>query len=347
MPRAPIHPLDKTAAPPPRAAAARRVSTLVWPLAALALLLVFNALWTPGFTSIEVRDGHLYGSLIDILNRGAPVALLAIGMTLVIATGGIDLSVGAVMAIAGAVAALLIARDASLAGILLGSLGVALVAGLWNGSLVAWLGIQPIVATLILMVSGRGIAQLLTGGQIPTFYDAPILFLGKGFLFGLPVSVSVVAVVAVAAWLLTRKTSLGLFIESVGANETASRYAGINARTVKIAVYAFCSVCAGIAGLIEVANITAADANNLGLNKELDAILSAVIGGTALTGGRFNLPGALIGAMIIQALTTTILARGVAVELTLVVKALVVLAVCLLQSEAFRKAFTRRARAAV
>lgn len=337
--------MQTTDAPRPEArkTASRSVSPLFWPAVALLLLLAFNALFTPGFMSIEVRDGHLYGSLVDIANRGAPVMLLTIGMTLVIATGGIDLSVGAVMAIAGAFAAILITKhDASLLAVLGGALGVSLLAGAWNGTLVAGLGIQPIVATLILMVSGRGIAQLLTDGQIPTFRDASISFLGKGFFLGLPFSITVVALTALVAWLLLRKTALGLFIETVGANERAARYAGVSATSVKMFVYMFSGLCAGLAGLIEVANITAADANNLGLNRELDAILATVIGGTALTGGRFNLPGSILGALIIQALNTTILSRGVAVELTLVVKAIVVLAVCLLQSDAFRRAVIRR-----
>jgi simple sugar transport system permease protein len=341
----PTQPTEKepaTGSPPKKEKAPSR---LLWPILALVLLLLFNALFTPGFMHIEVRDGRLFGSIIDIANRGAPVMLLTLGMTLVLATGGVDLSVGAVMAIAGAVAAILITeRNASLPVVLGGALAASLAAGVWNGVLVAWLGIQPIVATLILMVSGRGIAQLLTGGQIPTFHNASISFLGQGALFGLPFSITVVAVMTLIIWFLTRRTALGLFIEAVGDNETASRYAGINPRTVKVFVYTFCGLCAGVAGLIEVANITAADANNLGLNRELDAILAAVIGGTALTGGRFSLPGSLIGALIIQTLNTTILARGVQVELTLVVKAIVVLAVCLLQSDEFRRMFVRSRR---
>jgi len=141
---------------------------------------------------------------------------------------------------------------------------------------------------------------------------------------------------------LTRRTAMGLFIESVGNNETASYFAGVDARAVKLFVYTFCGLCAGVAGLIEASTIKAADANNAGLYLELDAILAVVVGGTALTGGRFNLLGSLVGALIIQTLTTTILTRGVPVQYTLVVKAVVVLAVCLLQSEQFRARLMRR-----
>jgi galactofuranose transport system permease protein len=133
-----------------------------------------------------------------------------------------------------------------------------------------------------------------------------------------------------------------LFIEATGDNETASRYSGINTRAVKLLVYAFCSFCAGIAGLIVTADIKAADSNNAGLWLELDAILATVVGGTALQGGRFYLLGSFIGAILIQTLTTTILTRGIPVEFTLIVKALVIVIVCLLQSEPFRKLFMRR-----
>src|SRR5437762_5349248 len=146
-------------------------SRLQWPLAALALVLLFNLLFTPGFFRLEIKDGRLYGSLIDILNRGTPVALASLGMTLVIATGGVDLSVGAVMAITGSVAALLITKGVAVPAVIAGSLAVATVAGLWNGLLVGYFRVSPIVATLILMVSGRGVAQLLTGGQIITFHN--------------------------------------------------------------------------------------------------------------------------------------------------------------------------------
>jgi galactofuranose transport system permease protein len=316
---------------------------LRWPLIGLGLVLLFNFLFTPGFFRVEIKDGRLYGSLIDILNRGTPVLLLSLGMTLVIATGGVDLSVGALMAISGAIASLIITKAGWPLGLVIAtSLAAALVAGLWNGLLVAFLEVQPIVATLILMVSGRGIAQLLTGGQIITFENKPFEFLARGHLLTFPFTVTLVVLAFAGTWLVTRKTALGLFIEAAGNNETASRFAGVNTRGVKLLVYAFCGACAGLAGLIAAADIKAADSNNAGLYLELDAILAVVIGGTSLSGGRFYLVSSLAGAVLIQTLTTTVLTRGIPPEFTLIVKASVIIIVCLLQSETFRQTLAQR-----
>jgi simple sugar transport system permease protein len=229
----------------------------------------------------------------------------------------------------------------SVAPVLLVSLGAALLAGLWNGFLIGLLKVPPIVATLILMVSGRGIAQLLTGGQIITFENRGLEFVGRGTLFGLPFTITLTMGILLLFVLLKEKTAAGLFIEATGDNETASRYSGVNTRLVKLLVYALCSWCAGLAGLIITTDIKAADANNAGLWLELDAILATVIGGTALQGGRFYLAGSLVGALLLQTLTTTILTRGVAVEFTLVVKAILIVTVCLLQSETFRRSIYR------
>lgn len=321
---------------------------LFWPLAMLAALLLFNLIYSPDFFSIKVRNGHLYGSLIDILNFGSPLILVAIGMTLVIATGGIDLSVGSIVAISGAMACLTVSKgsDQNSLGLALTAVGLAivvsLVLGVWNGLLVSAVGMQPIIATLILMVAGRGIAQLITSGQIITVTSKPYGYIGSGSLAGLPFSIFIVAFLfAVAGW-LTRRTALGLFIESVGRNPRASRLAGVRSRIVLLAVYLFCALCAAVAGLILSSNVSSADGNNAGLWYELDAILAVVIGGTSLTGGRFYLTGTLVGALIIQTLTTTIYMIGVPPEITLVVKAFVVLAVCLIQSETFRASLVRR-----
>jgi galactofuranose transport system permease protein len=319
-----------------------------WPVVTLALLLLFNLVTNPHFFSITIRDGHLYGSLVDILNRAAPLMIIAIGLTLVIATHGIDISVGAVVAISGAVAAILTGGELVISGgmqdvtrfplplVVLGALVAAALCGMWNGLLVAYVGMQPIIATLILMVAGRGVAQLVTSGQIITIYYSPYYFIGNGWLLGIPFSLFLVGAVLAAFLLLTRKTALGLFIESIGINPTASRFAGVRARSITFWVYALGGLCAGIAGLIVSSNVKSADGNNAGLLFELDAILAVVIGGTSLAGGRFTLVGSVIGSLVIQTLTTTIYAAGVPPEVVLVVKALVVFVVSILQSDRVR-----------
>ncbi len=317
---------------------------LCWPLAALAVLLLFNALLNPEFFSLHFAEGRLTGSLVDVLDRATPVLLLSLGMTLVIATAGVDLSVGAVMAMAGSISAVLLTDwGIPLAPTLLLTLLASLAAGAWNGLLVSMLGIQPIVATLILMVAGRGIAQLLTDGQIIPIEGHPgFAYLGGGTLFFLPVTITGALAAALLTAVAVRYTALGLFIESVGDNPTASRYAGLNVRAVRLLVYTLSGLFAGVAGVIYASDITAADANNAGLYLELDAILAVVIGGTALSGGRFFLAGSIIGALIIQTLGTTILmtqigGQSIPAEWNLIVKAIVVLVVCLLQSEALRQ----------
>ncbi|ASY75094.1 galactofuranose ABC transporter, ATP-binding protein YtfT [Pectobacterium polaris] len=301
-------------------------------LLALVAILLIDSMVAPNFFSLHIQDGRLFGSLIDILNRGAPVALLALGMTLVIATGGIDLSVGAVMAIAGATAATLTAAGHPLPSVLLIALLVGALCGLWNGFLVAVLQIQPIVATLMLMVAGRGIAQLITEGQIITFDNAGLAKLGSGSLFYLPMPVIIACVMLLALWILTRKTALGLFIESVGINLRSARNAGVSTKLVLVAAYVICGVCAAVAGVIVTADIRGADANNAGLWLELDAILAVVIGGGSLLGGRFNLLLSVVGALIIQSMNTGILLSGYRPEFNLVLKALVVLLVLVMQS---------------
>jgi simple sugar transport system permease protein len=324
---------------------------LAWPFATLVLLLAVNAAFNPGFWQLQWRDGHLYGSVIDILNRAAPLALVALGMTLVIATRGIDISVGAVVAISAAVAALMIGGELVVKGgvqtyvsrfpmglALATALLAAALCGLWNGLLVATVGMQPIIATLILMVAGRGVAQLLTGGQIITVYYAPFFFLGNGFLLGLPFALFIAAAVWGVLHLLMTRTALGLFIQTIGINPAAARVAGLRERLITVCVYVFCGFAAGVAGLVISSNVKSADGNNAGMLMELDAILAVTLGGTALTGGRFSLAGSVLGALIIQTLTSTIYSIGVPPEINMVVKAAVVFVVMLLQSAEFRAA---------
>jgi len=328
-------------------------SRLFFPFVALALILLFDLIAVPGFFRISTRDGNLYGNLIDIVRNASTVSLLAIGMTLVIATGGVDLSVGAVMAIAASVAALLmnpyvLATELPpniqemmndpyftyqpLWVVILAALAVSIICGLWNGILVAYGRIQPMVATLILMTAGRGIAQLITNGvRIQIFYE-PYAFIGQGWII-LPFSLYLVAIVFAVAWLLTRKTAIGMFIESVGTNARSSFFSGIGEKKIKLLAYTFCGLTAGIAGLVASSNIKTSDAFNLGQTKELDAILAVVIGGTLMSGGRFSLLASIVGAWVIQAITTSMYAVGVPAFALQAIKAVVVIFVILLYSE--------------
>ncbi|GGA79338.1 monosaccharide-transporting ATPase [Brucella endophytica] len=301
-------------------------------LLSLAIILFCNYLAFPGFFDIRFQDGRFFGSVIDVLNRGAPVAILAIGMTAVIATKGVDLSVGAVMAVSGAVAATLAVQGYPLPLIVLAALGVGLLCGLWNGLLIAFLDLQPIIATLILMVAGRGIAQLITEGTIVTFNDPGLIFFGTGSVLGFPMPVVLAAALGLAAILLVRRTALGLLIEAIGVNRSASTYSGINSRLILLLIYGFSGLCAGLAGIIIAADIRGADANNAGLWLELDAILAVVIGGTSLLGGRFSILMSILGAIIIQAMNTGILISGFPPEYNLILKAAVIIMILLAQS---------------
>lgn len=328
---------EEALAPPAvRAAAPRPWLALVWPLLGLLLLFVFDLVRVPNFFHITVVDGRLTGTLVEIFRWSGPEILLAVGMTLVLATGGVDLSVGAVMALSGATIAELSTGLGWSPGVaILAALGVSLLAGAWNGALVTLLDIQPIVATLVLMVAGRGIAERI-GGSAHLSVSGRIFEVLGGSTLTLPTEGLVGLAVFVVALAFTRFTSAGLLIQATGNNPTASRYAGVNVKRVKFMVYIFCGLCAGLAGLLNTAEVRGADASTMGLYWELDAILAAVIGGTALTGGRFSLTGAVLGAILIVTLTTTIQSR-IEPQYALVAKAGVVLAVCLLQSETFRR----------
>jgi galactofuranose transport system permease protein len=316
-----------------------RLTRALWPLLALALILSVDATAIPGFFTIRVIEGHLFGSLIDVVYRSTPIAVVAIGMAVVIGTKGIDLSVGAVIAICGAMIAWrLHLADPPLL-VLAFALGASLLCGFWNGLLVAVLDIQPIVATLILMVSGRGIAQminLLYGGTDPSFTSEFFAAISTGHLAMLPSRLFVGAGLFVLLWVRMRQTAVGLFVEAVGGNTAAADLVGINARMIKLAAYLVCSVCAGVAGVIITADTHTSDPVSAGLYIELDAILAVVIGGGSLAGGRVYLGLTVLGALVIQSLTTSILMSGVPPEYNLVVKAVVILSVLLLQSPKIR-----------
>ena len=336
-----------------------RENRLFWPLVALALIFIFDAIFSPGFFKLGMLDGHLYGNLIDVFNNSAPLMLVALGMTLVIATGGVDLSVGAVIAISAAMGSVLInpvlgneqitnavAADPTLTNtplwlVVVVTLVAGTLCGLWNGMLVSRGKISPMVATLILMVAGRGIAQLIERGQIMTVYYTPYFWFGNGFILGLPVSIYIVAIVYIIAWLLVRKTSIGLFIESVGLNSKSTYYSGISEKNIKLFAYTFCGFCGAVAGLILGSYIHAIDANNIGLNYELDAIFAVVIGGTLMSGGRFSLLASIVGALIIWTFTITMYIFGVPANALLAGRAVLVLVVILLYSDYARLILNR------
>lgn len=292
-------------------------------IAALLIILIFNALFTPNFLQVQ--------TLFVNISQVATIAIVAIGMTVVIATAGIDLSVGAVMALAGALAPLIFLSEFGTAYPVLGLIAafivpllVAILCGLFNGILISFLNVQPIITTLILFISGRGIAQVLTNGNLQTFSNPHFSYLGTGRILGLPFQGWLALVLAcVVFWIVTR-TIFGRYLLAVGGNERAAKLSGAPVRTVKIGAYVICAFLSGIAGLIVVAINSASDAARNGNLMELDAIAAAVVGGALLQGGRAPIFGAILGAVIIQLVKYTLLANGVEDEVALIAKALII-----------------------
>jgi ribose/xylose/arabinose/galactoside ABC-type transport system permease subunit len=291
-------------------------------LAALVLLVIINSVFTPNFFDVN--------NFRNILLQVSPTVLVAVGMTVVIATGGIDLSVGSVMAIASAIAATSLDYGAGVAVLL--ALAAAALAGAFNGALISGFRIQPIIVTLALLISGRGIAQVLSnGGQLIPFSNASFEYLGKGVVAGVPVQVIVMALVVGVAIFVMRATPFGRYVVAVGGNESASRLAGVKIHRTKIIVYALSGLLAGLAGLIETARLGASDAQKVGLNIELDAIAATVVGGTPLTGGRATVIGTLIGALIMQIITTGFVMNGISYSWSLVIKAAIIIVAVYIQ----------------
>lgn len=313
-------------------------SPVVWPLAGILLLVIVNLVQDPAFLRVSVLDGRLFGVPIDILNQAARTTIVALGMTLVIATGGIDLSVGSIVAIAGSVAALLINDGGyGLPVIIAAAVAAGAAAGLVNGVLVAFAGVQPIIATLIVMYAGRGVAQLITHGNVLLINHPGFAYLGNGFLLMLPIAVLLAALFYLVTHGALRLTAGRLFLEAVGDNPVASRFAGLPTARVRCLVYLFSGACAGFAGVIESSYVRAADSLRSGQNLELDAIFAVVVGGTALSGGRFLLLGSLVGVLLLQTLTHTMYNVGISPAVATVPKALLILLVCVLQSEVTRR----------
>ncbi|HZH10355.1 MAG TPA: ABC transporter permease [Microvirga sp.] len=303
---------------------------------ALALLVIVNLAITPNFATWQTLNVNL--------TQVCAIVIVGVGMTLVIATGGIDLSVGALMAIAGALAPLifmgkLFPLPHPVVGIALAFVAPVLVAGAlgwFNGWLITKLRIQPIIATLVLFIAGRGIAQVFTNGNLQVFNLPGFQFIGLGRVIGIPFqAILMVVVVAVAAWML-RRTVFGRQILAVGGNEKAARLSGIPVASVKQRVYCISGLLSGVAGLIVIARNSAADANLVGLGMELDAIAAVAVGGTLLTGGRATVVGTLVGALIIQLVRYTLLANGVPDAAALVAKAVIIVMAVWLQRQGQR-----------
>lgn len=316
------------------------------PLVCLVAVLLLNVVQTPDFFKVSINNGVLYGYIIDIINRGSELVILAVGMTLVTAaSGGQDISVGAIMAVSAAICCQLLsggARSATslampiIVAAIIGIL-VAGVCGAFNGLLVAKLNIQPMVATLILYTAGRGIAQLVTNAQI-TYIRVPSYRVLGGYIgkCPIPTPIFVAIITVIVMQLILKKTALGLYIESVGINGSASRLVGLNSTLLKFIAYVICGLLAGLAGIVASSRIYSADANNIGLNLEMDAILAVALGGNNLGGGKFNMMGSIIGAYTIQALTTSLYAMNVSADQLPVYKAIVVVIIVVIQSPVFR-----------
>jgi len=292
-------------------------------LTGLIALLIFNFLVTPHFLSLQTLNVNL--------TQVATIVIVSVGMTLVIATGGIDLSVGSLMAIAGALAPLIFLSPFGVAHPTLGDMlafvvpiGVAGLLGGFNGWFITRFQVQPIVGTLVMFIAGRGIGQVVTNGNLQVFHNPTFQFIGLGRVFGVTFQVIVMLVlVAVAAWALKR-TLFGRHILAVGGNERAARLAGVPVARVKRWVYAISGLCAGIAGLVVISINSSSDANLVGLGMELDAIAAVAVGGTPFTGGQASVVGSLIGALLIQLLRYTLLANGVPDAAALVVKGAII-----------------------
>lgn len=300
-------------------------------LAALVALIAFNFAFTNHFASIQT----LYVNLTQV----ATIVIVGVGMTLVIATGGIDLSVGSLMAISGAVAPIIFLGKIYPIGEIHVAVGVAMIAavalagafGWFNGWLITRFRIQPIIATLVLFIAGRGIAQVSTNGNLQPFKTPAFQWIGLGRWFGVPVQVAIMVLLVLAAVWVLKRSLFGRHILAIGGNERAARLSGVPVARVKRWVYGISGLCSGIAGLVVIAINSSSDANLVGMGMELDAIAAVAVGGTLLSGGKATVWGTLLGALIIQLVRYTLLANGVPDDVAKLVKAALIVAAVWLQ----------------
>jgi simple sugar transport system permease protein len=330
---------------------------LFLPIFCMVLVMAINIIYDVScgnfafnFFQISIRNGVLYGRIIDILNRGSEIAILAIGMTLVVsASAGTDISVGSVMSLSASFCCMLLAgygvssTNTLAMPLIVGVLGgilMGLICGMFNGFLVAFLNVQPMVATLILYSAARAIGLLLCDNLIVYIRDDSFKIFGSYIGF-IPTPIVIALVCVIIAYIILNKTALGLYIQSVGINKKASRIAGLNSSKIIFLCYAVCGLMAGIAGIVASSRISSADSNNIGLNYEMDAILAVAIGGNSLGGGKFNLLASIIGAYTIQAITTTLYALGVSSDQAPVYKAIIVIIIVAIQATPLKNYINR------
>lgn len=334
---------------------------LFLPIFSMILVMLINVLFdvldgksAMDFFAVSIKNGVLYGRIIDILNRGSEIAILALGMTLVVsASAGTDISVGSVMSLAGGVCCVMIAgfgvtsvstmadcANPIWVGVICGIVA-AVIAGAFNGFLVAYMNIQPMVATLILWSAARALALLICNNMI-VYVRMPEFKVFGSFVGPVPTPIIIAAVCILAMSLILKFTAIGTYIQSVGINKKASRIAGLSSANIILLCYTICGLFAGIAGITETSRIYSADTNNIGLNLEMDAILAVALGGNSLGGGKFNLTGSIIGAYTIQAITTTLLARGVSTAQAPVFKAIIIILIVVIQAPPVKEFFKKR-----
>ena len=313
-------------------------NNLTWSVVALIALIILCTIFDHQFLKLSwnTNTGGLSGPLITMLQESARYLMIATGMTLVISTAGIDLSVGSVMAVAGAVAMQTLASGTNVWLSILLALVVGLALGCVNGALVSILGLQPFITTLIMMLAGRGLTKVITSGENTDASRVaggePLRWMANGFVLGLPVNFVIAVVLVVLVGLLCRKTAMGMMIESVGINPEASRMTGIKPKKILFMVYAVSGLLAAVAGLFAPASVMRVDVGKTGQALEMYAILAVVIGGTSLLGGKFSLTGSALGAVIIAMIRKTIITLGIDSAATPAFFALVVIVICVMQA---------------
>ncbi|MBT1165200.1 ABC transporter permease [Bifidobacterium simiarum] len=313
-------------------------NNLTWSVVALIALIIICTIVDHSFLKLtwNTNTGGLAGPLITMLQESARYLMIATGMTLVISTAGIDLSVGSVMAVAGATSMQLLVGGANVWVAILVALLVGLIIGSINGVLVSVLGLQPFITTLIMMLAGRGVAKVITSGENTDASQIaggePLRWMANGFILGIPANFVIALVIVLIVGAVARKTAMGMMIESVGINQEASRMTGIKPRKILFLVYAISGLLASIAGLFATASVMRVDVVKTGQDLEMYAILAVVIGGTSLLGGKFSLAGSALGAVIIAMIRKTIITLGIDSAATPAFFAAVVIIICVMQA---------------